>query len=81
MDTILSKRSVSVTDLKRDYASILRASADAPVAVLNQNRLEAYLVSAVYFESLLDRLENLEDALLVHQRADGPFIEVKRDDL
>ena len=81
METILSKNSVSVTDLKRNYASILSASGDEPVAVLNHNRPEAYLVPASYFELLLDRLEDLEDTILVRQRADGPFVEVSPDDL
>ncbi len=81
MDTILSKRSVSVTDLKRNYASILLESGDEPIAVLNHNRPEAYLVPAAYFEVLLDQLEDLEDALTVRQRADGPFVEVNPDDL
>lgn len=81
MDTILSKQSVSVTDLKRNYASILSASGNEPVAVLNHNRPEAYLVPAPYFELLMDRLEDLEDALLVRERSNGPFVEVQPDDL
>lgn len=46
MDTVLSHHSVSVTDLKRNYASILAQADDEPVAVLNHNRPEAYLVPA-----------------------------------
>lgn len=49
MDTILSKSSISVTELKRHYASILAQADDEPVAVLNHNRPEAYLVPAAYF--------------------------------
>ncbi|MBV1730677.1 MAG: type II toxin-antitoxin system prevent-host-death family antitoxin [Hydrogenophaga sp.] len=81
MDTILSKSSVSVTELKRHYASILAQADDEPVAVLNHNRPEAYLVPAPYFERLLTRLEDLEDAKLVRERASGPFIEVQPDEL
>lgn len=81
MDTILSKSSVSVTELKRHYASILAQADDEPVAVLNHNRPEAYLVPAPYFERLLNRLEDLEDAKLVRERAGGPFIEVQPDEL
>jgi antitoxin StbD len=51
------------------------------VAVLNHNRPEAYLVPAAYFERLLNQLEDLQDAQLVRQRADGPFIEISPDDL
>jgi antitoxin StbD len=78
---ILRKSSVSVTELKRHYASILAQSDDAPVAVLNRNRPEAYLVSAAYFEQLLKQLEDLQEAQLIRERANGPFIEINPDDL
>ena len=81
MDTILSKSSISVTELKRHYARILAQADDEPVAVLNHNRPEAYLVPAAYFERLLKQLEDLQDAQLVRQSADGPFIEIRLDAL
>lgn len=81
MDTLLSPRSVSVTELKRNYASILSQADDEPVAVLNHNRPEAYLVPAPFFERLLQHLEDLEDAKLVRERMTGPFIEVDPGEL
>jgi antitoxin StbD len=81
MDIVLSHHSVSVTDLKRHYASILAQADDEPVAVLNHNRPEAYLVPAPYFERLMRHLEDLEDAKLVRLRANGPFIEITPQDL
>lgn len=81
MDTILASMSVSVTELKRNYANILRQAEDSPVAVLNHNRPEAYLVPASHYERLLACLEDMEDAKLVRERADGPFIDIGLDDL
>jgi antitoxin StbD len=81
MDTVLSRHSVSVTDLKRNYATILAQADDEPVAVLNHNRPEAYLVPAPYFERLMQHLEDLEDAQLARERANGPFVEVHPQDL
>jgi antitoxin StbD len=81
MDMILRKSSVTVTELKRHYASILAQADDAPVAVFNRNRPEAYLVPAAYFERLLNQLEDLQDAQLIRQRANGRFIEINPDDL
>ena len=81
MDTVLSHHSVSVTDLKRNYATILAQADDEPVAVLNHNRPEAYLVPAPYFERLMQHLEDLEDAKLARERANGPFVEVNPQDL
>jgi antitoxin StbD len=81
MDTILANMSVSVTELKRNYANILRQADDSPVAVLNHNRPEAYLVPASHYERLMAYLEDMEDAKLVRERADGPFVEISLDEL
>ena len=81
MDTILANVSVSVTELKRNYANILRQAEDSPIAVLNHNRPEAYLLSASHYEQLIAHLEDLEDAKLVRERASGPFVEVSLDEL
>ncbi|MDY7000523.1 MAG: type II toxin-antitoxin system prevent-host-death family antitoxin [Thermodesulfobacteriota bacterium] len=61
MQTIYANKAVSVTELKRNLASILRQAGDHAVAVLNHNRPEAYLLSATLYERLLERLEGLED--------------------
>lgn len=81
MDAVLSHFTVSVTELKRNYADILKRADDAPVAVLNHNRPEAYLLPASHYERLMAYLEDLEDVKLLRERADGPFIEVNLDDL
>ena len=81
IDTVLSHFAVSVTELKRNYADILKQADDAPVAVLNHNRPEAYLLPAAHYERLMAHLEDLEDAKLVSERANGPFVEVNFDDL
>lgn len=81
METILANSSVSVTELKRNFAAVLEQADHNPVAVLNHNRPEAYLLSAAYYESLLNALEDLQDAKLVRERSEGPFVEVSLDDL
>ena len=81
MDAVLSHFAVSVTELKRNYANIIKQADDAPVAVLNHNRPEAYLLPAGHYERLMAHLEDLEDAKLVHERAKGPFVEVDFDAL
>ncbi len=81
MDTILSSITVSVTELKRNFAGILKQADDCPVAVLNHNRPEAYLLPAAHYERLMAYLEDLEDAKLVRERGDGPFVEVSLDEL
>ena len=81
MDAVLSHFAVSVTELKRNYAEILKQADDAPVAVLNHNRPEAYLLPASHYERLIAYLEDLEDAKLMRERAAGPFVEVNLADL
>jgi antitoxin StbD len=81
MDTILASITVSVTELKRNYANILKAADDSPIAVLNHNRPEAYLLPAAHYERLMAHLEDLEDARLLRERGEGPFVEVDLDAL
>jgi antitoxin StbD len=81
MDAVLSHFAVSVTELKRNYADILKQADDAPIAVLNHNRPEAYLLPASHYERLMAYLEDLEDAKLVRERDSGPFVEVSLDAL
>ncbi len=81
MDTVFANTTVSVTELKRNYASIIKETDESPIAILNHNRPESYLLSAKFYETLLAKIEYLEDKQLVLERANGPFIELSIDDL
>jgi antitoxin StbD len=81
MEAIHADFTVSVTELKRNFASVLASAKDAPVAVLNHNKPEAYLLSAKHYESILNILEDMEDKQLVEERRTGPFVEVALDEL
>ena len=81
MDTVLASVTVSVTELKRNFANILKEVENTPVAVLNHNRPEAYLLSADFYEQLISSIEDLEDAKLMRERSGGPYVEVKLDEL
>ena len=81
MDTIFTNMTVSVTELKRNFANIIKQADESAVAILNHNRPEAYLLPAAHYERLMAYLEDLEDAQLVHERANGPFVEVRLDEL
>ena len=81
MDSIHSNITVSVTELKRNFANVLATAKDAPVAVLNHNKPEAYLLSAKHYEGILGILEDLEDRKIVEKRENGPFVKVTLDEL
>jgi antitoxin StbD len=81
MDNIHSSLTVSVTELKRNFATVLASARDMPVAVLNHNKPEAYLLSARHYERLLEMLEDAADRKLVTERMNGPFVEVQLNEL
>ncbi len=81
MDTIYTDKTVSVTELKRNFAGIIKQADECPVAILNHNRPEAYLLPAAHYERLMAYVEDLEDAKLIQERGNGPFVEVNLDEL
>ncbi len=81
MDIIYANITVSVTELKRNFAGVIKQAGEFPVAILNHNKPEAYLLPAAHYERLMAHLEDLEDAKLAQERANGPFVEVSLDDL
>ncbi len=77
MHSVLSHNCVSVTELKRNYTQVLQQANNQPVAVLNHNRPEAYLLPAAMYEQLLDLLDNAQDAQGVRERAAGPYVSIR----
>ena len=61
MQNIYAEKTVSVTELKRNFSAVLALAGDEPVAVLNHNRVEAYLISAAHYEEILKILESKEN--------------------
>ena len=81
MQPIYAPQTVSVTELKQNYSAIVNKADGNPVAILNHNKPEAYLLPAQYYEQLLEMLEDLEDVKLVQERSGGPFVEVDINEL
>ena len=75
MHSVRSQNCVSVTELKRNYTQVLLQANNQPVAVLNHNRPEAYLLPAAMYEKLLDQLGDAQAAQLVRERLDGPALD------
>lgn len=76
---IYAPATVSMTDLRR--ASISDIVSDTPVAILNHNKPAAYLLSADYYEYILDQLENVELGKIVKERRGGKTLKVALEDL
>lgn len=81
MQTILSGKSVSVTELKRNPSAVIGATGEDAVAVLVHNKPSAYLLSAEAYEELVERIEDLELAEIVRSRANERRIKVELDEL
>ncbi len=81
LQTILADSSVSITDLKKNPSAVIAAAEGFPVAILNRNTPEAYLVPAEAWEALMDRLEDIELAEIVRARANEVGVRVDIDDL
>lgn len=81
MQSILTDVAVSVSELKKNPSAVMTGAKGSPVAVLNHNRVMGYMVPAELFESMLERLDDLELAQLARQRADEQAVSVNLDDL
>jgi len=79
--TIYAASTVSITELRRNPGAVIEEAGALPVAILNHNRAAAYLVPASTFESMIERLEDIELAELVRARRDGDTLHVSLDDL
>lgn len=81
MKKTLSKAAVSISELKKNPSRILAEAASAPVALLDQDRVMAYLVPAELYEQILERLDDFELAALAKARAAEKSIRVSLEDL
>lgn len=79
--TIHAKTTVSMTDLRRNPSKIMEIVGDLPVAVLNHNKPEAYLLSAKAYEALLELIDDLTLIKTIKERKGGKTVKVKLDQL
>ena len=82
MQTVLTDKTISMSDFKRNPTRVLREAGSAPVAVLNHNKPAFYMLEPKLFEALLDAAD---DALLIpllqRRIARADFVEVSLDEL
>jgi antitoxin StbD len=78
---ILSNMSASVSELKRNPMGTVAAGDGFPVAILNHNQPAFYCVPAKAYESLMNRLEDLELNAIADERAGQARVRVNVEDL
>ena len=72
---------VSVSDLKRSPTGVMARAEGEAVAVLNHNRVMAYMVPAEAYEAMLERLDDLALAEIARERAQEEPVRVALDEL
>jgi antitoxin StbD len=81
MQRVEANLAVSVSDLKKSPSAVLAGAEGQAVAVLNHNRVMAYMVPADAYEAMIERLDDLAIADVVRSRADEVPLRVTLDDL
>ncbi len=76
MQRVQANVAISVSDLKRNPTAIMGEAKGQPVAVLNHNRVMAYMVPADTYEAMLDRLDDIDLAELIKSRSNETGIPV-----
>jgi len=72
---------VSVSDLKKSPSAVLEGADGEAVAVLNHNRVMAYMVPAPLYEAMMERLDDQALVEIVRARGDEKPVRISIDDL
>jgi len=81
MQRVEANVAVSVSDLKKSPSAVMEQAQGETVAVLNHNRIMAYMVPAEIYEEMLERLDDLHLSEIVMQRVTEKGEPVNLDDL
>jgi antitoxin StbD len=81
MQRVEAEVAVSVSDLKKNPTAIVNDAHGAPVAILNHNRVMAYMVPASTYEALIERLDDAALIEIAKERRNEKGIPVDIDDL
>ncbi len=81
MNIIYADKTASISELKKSPSNVIKSAYGEPVAILNHNKPEAYLIPAEAYEKLLDLLEDIELAEIVRERRNEKSIKVNLNDL
>ncbi|PSJ62510.1 type II toxin-antitoxin system Phd/YefM family antitoxin [Kumtagia ephedrae] len=72
---------VSISDLRKSPSSVIESAKGEPVAILNHNRVMAYMVPADVYEAMLERLDDLDLVEIAKARAGEKGVPVDIDAL
>lgn len=83
MQAVLTNLAVSMSELKKNPAKVVRDAGGEPVAVLNHNKPAFYMIDPVMYEEIMEKLADIELLPLLTERLSrkGEAIEVDIDEL
>lgn len=81
VDKILTDRSVSVTELKRDPSHVGRLAEEGPIVVLCKSKPAFYCVSPEDYTAMMEKLDDADLAALAEQRKDQKRVRVNPEEL
>lgn len=81
MQRVEANVAVSVSDLKKNPSRVLSLAGGESVAVLNHNRVMAYMVPADRYEAMMEQLDDLALIEIIKRRAEETPLRVSLDEL
>ena len=81
MQRMEAPMAVSVSDLKKSPTRVMARAEGEAVAVLNHNRVVAYMVPAEAYEAMMERLDDLALVEIARERAHEEPVRVSLDEL
>lgn len=81
MQRLSADIAVSVSDLKKSPSAVIDGAGGQAVAVLNHNRVVAYMVPAEAYEAMVDRLDDLDLIDIIQARSEEQPVRVSLADL
>jgi antitoxin StbD len=81
MQRLAAQMAVSVSDLKKSPSAVMEGASGETVAILNHNRVMAYMVPPAAYEAMMERLDDLALVDTIRARADERPVRVSLDEL
>jgi antitoxin StbD len=81
MQRVEAQVAVSVSDLKKNPTAIVDDAQGSAIAILNHNRVMAYMVPARTYEAMMDALDDQALVEIAKARAHETGVPVSLDDL
>lgn len=81
MQRVGAEVAISVSDLKKNPTAVVEGAGGGAVAILNHNRVMAYMVPAETYEAMMDALDDQALVEIAKRRAAEKGVPVSLDDL